>query len=438
MKRVLVCLVLAAVGCGDSALSVVDEEPDAGANSTTNNVVANNVVANNVATNSTTPSTGCVVVDGSVLAADDAALEPYRGARCVRVRGDVILTDEVSDLADLGFEEIGGDLRISGTNITNGGMSLLLRVAGSLVIEDNSSLTVLDGFSRLDEVGGSVVVSNAPVEQIVAFSRLGAANALVLKDLPNLTSGSGFGRVRVDTLAMYEVDSLDSMEGISRPGSAASLQMYGNDLAEQAGTGERVRRLELVGNPQLSRLNVAFDDAEATELIVAQNDALGEFVAAGVTTVGRAWVLGNGSMATVSFPDAVSAVEEMRVENQPTDVVTAPALTDVENFVLDGLAVQLLTDLGLIRARQVVVRNNPELTSLAALSSLQRASSLLQISDNATLGTIQPLRGMTFIGTLRVQNNPMLPECEVLLVRASTGTVNNVVSDGNDPNAACF
>src|SRR5215470_7207956 len=133
-----------------------------------------------------------------------------------------------ADVDAFNYSEVTGVLSIGGlgTSITNlDGLSTLTKVDLSLLIVFNNSLTNIDGLSNLTSVGKSsgstnaLVISNAPLlTNLDALSNLQYVGSLSIENNKSLTSINGLSNMTQPLLAELSIKNnavLTNLDGLS-------------------------------------------------------------------------------------------------------------------------------------------------------------------------------------------------------------------------------
>jgi len=256
----------------------------------------------------------------------------------------------------------------------------LVRV-GSIRIENNPELTSLAGMERLEEVAGDledtdprsfdgdlIVRANPRLVDIDAFAALAVVDgSLEIAENPMLTSVTGFDALERVTYDLVFSDNarLEVIEG---------LDSYtgGDRYKEGAGGGLIVHR-----NPVLQRVSLGAPPVELGRLDVVDNPALDTIQVSYLCTPAGFNFVNNPGLRQLppSVPMSVSAGGWL-----------CNHYADVGTYAVRGMA------------------------GLADLTSFPPyiGSSELGITNNANLRSLRGLNDTVGIGTLEVQDNPLL------------------------------
>jgi hypothetical protein len=199
--------------------------------------------------------------------------------------GDAVISTP-GDLERLaGTTVIGGDLIIRESTVTDldGTLSSLRKVCGKVIIESNPSLVSIGGLSSLIKAWGNVTISdNASLSTMdgLALKEFGLSKSkiLTLSDNPMLTNLKGFDHiVDIDNMTLKGNDALATLEDLE------SLTSITNSL------------------------------------VIEDNDALTDLKGLGKIqdTFYWVWIIGNGSLKTLSGFDAVESIFEFTVADNP-------------------------------------------------------------------------------------------------------------------------
>jgi hypothetical protein len=223
-----------------------------------------------------------------------------------------------------------GDVRIQGcdTIVDVRGMSRLMTIAGSLVVEGNAILESLDGLEGLRLAGAEgaaslVIAENELLEDIAALRFANLSDmSLTLTENPRLASLSGLVGARsaesviiVHNEALVSLDGLAGLTGTSNltiadnpllldlnlPAlrSAANLTLTGNSRLTTA----RLRSLlnaemsvTVVGNTVLENLDMRKLTSVGGTLSITANPALNSFVLESLQSVSALAISSNASL----------------------------------------------------------------------------------------------------------------------------------------------
>jgi hypothetical protein len=434
--------------------------------------------------------------DGLPRIADLTALSALR-----YVAGDLVVFDTRAETLDglASLEAIGGDFSVeqNGELEHLNGLSALRCIGGDLALDWNARLHDISGLAALEVIPGSLsLVRTAPSELTGLDNLKVVGESLLLQWNTGLTSLLPLGNLRAvgGTLAIWNSDSLRSSAGLERLERAGGLvidhtvlenldalaaltvidgdvRIADNGALENVDGLRNVKEisgsvrvtydplLESFGLASLTGIggDLAFESVESlTDLdalgaltriggslsVRGFRDA-GNFVSlAGLANLGR--IGGDLDVSEAGPADACFAALEcsggllyaaqnlnlacltglLRVGGT-LDIAANPAST------LEGLAA--LASVGSLR-----LHGTTELRSLAGLEALSRVSGLLDIRENAGLGELDGLSGLTRVGALSVENNPALPTCEAERLRDAIGTlVGDASIAGNDDAGSC-
>ncbi len=230
-----------------------------------------------------------------------------------------------------------------------------------------------------------------------------------------------------------------------------SLTVWGN----VALTSLRLPALETVGwcptiesNPALTTVELpAFRTCERLSLMINFNDALGALALPALTALPSGLLIqDNAALASVRLPALRTAGSFFSVSG--SDVLTTlevPELASVPHNFFVG-AVPALTTLAapkLTRVRSFTITSTGVVApSFPLLTTLDQD---LVISGNPALASLDGLGAIATVGaapvvtpTLRVTDNPALPQCQAEALAARlTGFGGTVTISGNDTSAVC-
>lgn len=230
--------------------------------------------------------------------------------------------------------------------------------SGRFTVERLLDLLKLPNGNRCLDIDGSLTLTNLPLEN--------------LQDVRTLRRVDGSLRIRQNA-QLSEITALASLSEVT-----GSLQITDNPVLESLdglrALGTVGGRLQILNNPQLVDLG-SFDNLGQTNGIV---------------------ISGNGNLQSLAGLEALEQV--------------------VGSFVLGGAGVSSLEGLHNLRTIQagiLSIANNPDLTSLSGLRSLETLSGGLTIRSNANLQTLAGLDPGRVGGRIVIENNPRLSSTAV-------------------------
>jgi hypothetical protein len=161
-----------------------------------------------------------------------------------------------------GCTDIVGDVHIERTNAkTLTALSALRRVAGTLVIADNPSLTSLEGLAHLSSVEGLIISDNPALEAVDGLDDLARAPHLEVAGNHALSVLEGPNRLKhVDELTVRD-NALFRVTGFRSLVSAGNVVIARNSrLIYTSGLSRlvSVENLSLVHNPRLAPVTMSF------------------------------------------------------------------------------------------------------------------------------------------------------------------------------------
>jgi hypothetical protein len=243
----------------------------------------------------------------------------------------VVITSEaeLQAFAARGCQVLEGTLTIRSPTLRSmdalGNPSVLRVITGDLVVEENPELADLSGFSGLERIDGSLLLTATGMENLDGFESLrfvgtdSFADALVIADNPALADVTALGGLTrlATSIVIANNAALTSAAGIDRLASTSNVTIANNALLS-----------ELAGLTELEN---------AMSLTVAANPSLATLSLPSLVEAGSFSVTSNEALATVSLPLLERAQTLTFAENQAlTSVGTLDALTDVDLLVITG------------------------------------------------------------------------------------------------------
>ncbi|RYZ41812.1 MAG: hypothetical protein EOO71_10540 [Myxococcaceae bacterium] len=351
------------------------------------------------------------IIDGSLIVQGNSSLRRMNLSTLRFIGGDV----ELRDNARLDAMLLGDDSRA------------LLRVAGSLTVENNPALTDLEGLVAVVPADSITLLANNAVEEPGL--------------LPNVVALQGSLRIqdnlRMTTVPFYKLTHvhgdivLENNSGMGGP--------FGLDRLEKV---DGV--LELGSNPQLLTLQPLRKLTTVGSLFISNNPKLPDTAGfENLTHAGRIVIQGNPVMSAAGDMPQLAQVEQdfsvkynatlQRVHHLPQlRGAIAVSVTGNEALVsLEGLG--LLTRLSLLE-----VLGNAKLPDLGDFATLREVA-FLNVRGNALLTDfgLEELARVT--SDFVVTENPKLPTCKAAALATTVfqGGPGIVHIDMNDDTATC-
>jgi len=293
-----------------------------------------------------------------------------------------------------GCKQIGGYIKISGTDITNLiGLLGIVSTGGRLQILNNPSLATLAGLDSLQSIAGSLIIENNPLLQNLngLHNLKTIANHMDINSNPSLISIAGLGNlVSVGGfLSIENNSSLTSIEGLDRLTSINSnvLINYNSSLKD------------LIGLESLSSIGGFFE------------------------------ISSNNNLTRIEGLQSLSSVGgDLQIKYNPTlsNLVGMESLVSVGGALFIGYNHSLTSITGLGKLKSVGgyfwVRNNDVLTTFSGLEGLTHIGTgpligayELRIEENENLFSLTGLDNIkeSTIDNLTIINNPKLSTCHI-------------------------
>jgi hypothetical protein len=321
----LVCVCALALGCGPRV---------AGDGSTTsaesNGSESDSTSTTNADTDTAEECPEPIVIDGTLKIEDESEIPDY----------DCVV-------------EITGNLEFEAVPMTNlDGFPRLERVGGMLVILWTDSLVEITGFPALREVGSLWIEGHDALESIEGYAKLEhVMDDLVLDELPVLTNIEGLAAVTSvgSELSVWDVDALESLEALQVESIGGMLTIRDCDVLS-----------DLSGLDNLTVL---------PHVLIWDNDGL----------------------VSLAGLEQVTQMESLELERNA-------ALTTVDALV----NLHVITD-------RLNIEGNPELASLAGLAALSEVGGNFELVDNDALPEVGgPEFPMAVTGQIHICGNGSL------------------------------
>ena len=372
--------------------------------------------------------------------------------------GEIVLSHQ-AEIDSFTCTEVSGNLRISGTDITNlNGLSSLEKITGDFWIANISNLETLDGLSALDSISGSLyIVDNLALKNINGLSALknvGSLNVVGNSSLTNLDGISSLTGIRNGGL--YISDNAKLVD-ISGPSSLHEINggltvMTNNDLTSVGGFDNLVtlHGITISGNPKLGDIG-GFNSLAA---IKSENDFPGDLVIEGnnslsnvegflaLTSVKSIRIVGNNMLSSLNRFVALKSVAGYLILSDNSALSTISGFNSVESIAADlrienNVELKSLTGFSsLTSAGNLSIRNDFNLTDLTGFSSLTKLSTgnfndgELAVEFNENLKSISAFNNLSQVSTVSIYDNAKLVSVtgftSLAAIKNTPGEVNGV------------
>ena len=304
------------------------------------------------------------------------------------------LEEKIEELKDCNI--FTGKIKIKGTNLTDlTDFSSLQEIQNGLYIENNPSLTSLNGLENLHSVGntgccmdGIHIKNNSSLTDTQALSGLRRIKShLIIWDNPGIT-----------TLAAFS--GMTELWGIS----VSNTGITNLDGLQNIVTDERPFRLSIGRNQQLTSLNGLAPIENLNDLNIYENHALTDLSALNATTSATSiYIKNNESLEYLPAWENLSRVGFITIKDNP-ELKSLEGLEHISNFWGDVDAINRNA-----KGHSIKIINNDSLTSLEPLSNLNL------IAFNASDLELDGLdtESLDNAHTLRIEDNDSLARCEI-------------------------
>jgi hypothetical protein len=334
-------------------------------------------------------------------------------------------------------EHIFGSVDVSGNpNLLNfNGLNNLRFIGGELSIKDNPLITRLSGLDSLEEIGFGINLTNNPLTSLSGLDPLkrlsggrislsGTEGVLNLCALSDISSDNDLG------LRFENNTALSSLDGVPVLQTASHIVITNNPNLTRLDSLGTISSVALIQDDSMMRIlsNKHLFMPEPAILSITENTKLENLTGLdAIQDVNETLTIANNPALTNL--DALSSLEE--VGGQIT-LSNLPSLTDLYglNHLSTGGGLQLeqldlITSLeGLESLERLVLssgdttlspnggwlflQDNPNLSSLEALSQLNEIDQTLHILGLDSLTTLDGLEGITTLANLTLSDNGSL------------------------------
>ena len=270
------------------------------------------------------------------------------------VTGDVIISglSEGVDINGLfNIKIIGGNLTITGNSVNFGSIfPNLEEIGGELIIRENFTLEVVDGFDSLQSVGFIRILENPDLLLIEGFTSLVSDGGMMLRENPELLTISGFSGLEnsENWILIFKNNKLERVTGFENLTVATDLEIVDcpvlNDLSGYSKLEVVTERLTLHRLFNLQTVN-NFSNLNTTgELFISTNTQLQNLDGfSNITSpVQHVTIWYNDILASIEGLSDISSIEnELDITNNPSlancsleaicSLLSADGLATIEN-----------------------------------------------------------------------------------------------------------
>lgn len=263
--------------------------------------------------------------------------------------------------------------------------------------------------STTKTVTKDIVVDSATMTDAVPSGCWTLAGTLTIRG-SGVKSLAMLGDLRGATELVLDTTALTAFDAPATIAVAGPVTIKNNAKLTDLGKlrlAAEVASIDIENNANLTDTAGLFDDLVQVDgtVTIKGNTALSalelpKLALAGIQSIGQSvTITNNAALGDIELP-AFTHPNRLEISNNP-------ALSTIGDLAIT----QVVSDL--------VIKNNPELAELPAMSALTKIGGALTVTDNATLTTLGTLPAVTYIGVLDVENNPKLTSIGMLPASAS-------------------
>lgn len=270
-------------------------------------------------------------------------------------------------------------------NFTSKGYNV---INGNLIINgEASNITTLFSFIDLNQINGDLFVVNTSLENLGGLENI------------RLTSVNA-------RLVIINNDELTNMEALSNITSVSSLRILGNDLLQSLNGLQNLKTIQQelsIGlNPTITHLNTLQNLSFAHKINITGNDAL----------------------ESLQGLEQIKAINTVVIKNNPSlkTIEGLQNLTSCELYITIENNGQLANLKGLSKLAStgsIKIINNASLNNISDLSNLTSVSYLIEIKDNTKLTSLNGIQNIVYDNHLTakkffIQNNPEITTLDAI------------------------
>lgn len=357
---------------------------------------------------------GCTVFTGSlqISGSDISDLSPL--SSITSIVGGLRLSNNPSLTSIQGLHNItniGGDLELNGFNfplVNLDGLASLQTVGGMLSVQSFLNLTSVQGLSNVTTVGGNFLIQFLGNTDFTSIS------------LPNLTLVGRFNLRENNNLITVNFDGLETV--------GTTFHLYSNDNLVTA----NFPALEEVGSSYINDFQINSGLFEIFQGINLENLNLSSLH----TIKGGIDFVQNNKLMDLGFQNLTTVLRSIRINSNPalTSIDGLSGLSGtLTNFSVIGTnisnldALENITAIGSGTTGDLIINDNPQLTSLMGLSGITTINRNMEIHNNDVLVNLNGINTLSSInyGYLSIQDNAALAEINGLQNLTTVGLLGN-------------
>ncbi len=370
---------------------------------------------------------------------------------CTQLNEIVIIQGTITDLQGLSnIQELGKNVFISQTQLVDlDGLQSLNRIGGSLYIEENNTITNLNGLQNLSSVaedisspvtGMGIIIRENPLltslEQLSNLTRLRGGVLLGNNGLINLNGPfSNLSEIEGSLLLQGDdIGTLQGLESIQRVGR--DLQLIETSITDLTG----LSNLEHIGNSLSIEENAnllgfsGLDKLKTVTRSLQIIENINLLSLNGLEELRSLGILGEEQSSSLSIQgntvlNSLQGLNNIRNVNGSVNIVDNDELLNLSG--LDGLYyigrklsirgneklvnLEGLSNLTLFsdnsfpaNTHGISIVANPNLESLFGIGEIIEMDDLIDISNNSNLTELNAFHNMEYLGDLQIYGNPKM------------------------------
>jgi hypothetical protein len=285
---------------------------------------------------------------------------------------------------------------------------------GSIDVSDQTMLEALRGCSGIDgslTIFGTGLGDLAPLSQlrIVTGELRISSFAGTLDGLQGLQS---VGSLSIENSSIATLLPLQSLQQIGRAASGGTLELNQNGgLFDLTGLGslQVVTAISITGNPSLVTLAGLSVPGELETISIRDNPQLSDLTGLENLQVAQTVAIENSiALSNLAALSNLQAATSLALVNLPAVTTLELPIGSIDVFYLENVGVTNLNGLtGLRGVQSAVIQNNPSLSDVDRLGSLE-ALAELSVINNSSLLRLPDFAGIISVEQVYVRNNPVL------------------------------
>jgi Secretion system C-terminal sorting domain len=350
------------------------------------------------------------VWNGNLTFSNQADIDNFSNSNYTIVNGAITISDDLDGQHDIrnlaglaGITAVTGAVSITNNNfLVNTVFLNFTSIGGNLRIQNNASLSTINGLSNLGFLGLQLSIeNNSSLTSVTAFGSLTSTNSLRIAQNPLLNNLSGLSNL-AGALQFMVIDNNTSL---------TSIASFSNI------TG--ITNLFISNNAALTTLNGLQNLQKSFIISIVNNTSLASMAALGRLHVvnGAFTIEQNPVLVNIQGLETLDTLANLKIEqNNAITSIQGPSAgctTTGRIEIFNNPSLTAITGFSGTRVSSIDIENNWVLSSLNAFPNLEVASDF-KLVNNYNLATINPMPNLSSIRILEINADTILTNLSFL------------------------